>query len=108
MANQITVTSLKADRFVSPTSRYINSSVIYYGPQNTLTFNTYKRGTYTPTQKDKYLVISKAREYRPDLVSFDQYGTVSFWWRLMEANGMSDILEFRAGTNIRIPASIFA
>lgn len=107
MANQITVANLNTDRFVAQTSRYLDSSVIYYGPNNLITFTTYKRGEYPPNEKDTYLVITKTREYRPDLVSFDHYGTVSFWWKVMEANGMKDILEFESGKNIRLPGNIF-
>jgi hypothetical protein len=106
-ANPITITTIPANRFVSQTSRYIKSKVLYYGPNNILTFATYKRGTYPSNPKDRFMVISKTREYRPDLVSFEQYGTVSFWWKIMEANGMKDILEFSAGTNIRLPSVLF-
>jgi len=108
MPNPITVADIKADRFVAPTSRYIDSQVLYYGPNHVLTFSTYKRGTYPTANNDKFMVIKKGSEYRPDLVSFDQYGTVSFWWKIMEANGMKDILEFEAGKNIRLPGNIFA
>ena len=107
MANNITVTNFPASRFVSQTSRYISSPVLYYGPNNILTFATYHRPSYPTSTKDRYMVISATREYRPDLVSFEQYGTVSFWWKIMEANGMKDILEFAAGTNIRLPAVLF-
>jgi hypothetical protein len=107
MANQITETAFKPDRFVAPTSRYIDSTVLYYGPNNLITFNTYKRGVYPRNDKDVFTVINKTREYRPDLISFEHYGTVSFWWKIMEANGMKDILEFQAGKNIRLPGNIF-
>src|SRR4051812_7358698 len=108
MANQIIETNYQASRFVAPTSRYIDSSVLYYGPNHLLTFSTYRKRAYLQSQKDKFMVISKSREYRPDLVSYDTYGTVSFWWRVMEANGMKDILEFEVGRNIRLPGNVFA
>lgn len=107
MANQVTEAKINSAKFVAATSRYIDSKVLYYGPNHLLTFSTYKRGTYPPSTNDKYMIISKGREYRPDLVSFEQYGTVSFWWKIMEANGMKDILDFEAGRNIRLPGNIF-
>jgi hypothetical protein len=107
MANQITETGFKPERFVAPTSRYLDSTVVYYGPNNLISFNTYKRHNYPPSDKDTYMVITKTREYRPDLVSFEHYGTVSFWWKIMEANGMKDILEFQTGKNIILPGNIF-
>ena len=50
--------------------------------------------------------ITAELEFRPDLASQDLYGTPDFWWRLLEHNGMRDILEFRAGRNIRIPYDV--
>lgn len=88
-------------------SRYADQTVIYYGAQNKLTYNTYKRKSFPVSPQDKYMVISKTREYRPDLVAFEQYGIVSLWWKLLEANGMKDIWDFKVGTNIRLPANIF-
>jgi hypothetical protein len=108
MANQIVETTFLANRFVAQTSRYIDSKVLYYGPNNLLTFATYKKRSYPTSDKDKFMVIPKPREYRPDLVSYEQYGTVSFWWRIMEANGLKDILEFEAGRNIRLPSNVFS
>lgn len=107
MANQVTDTGFKADRFVAQTSRYIDSPVLYYGPNNLITFKTYKRGSYARSDKDTFMVISKTREYRPDLTSFEMYGTVSFWWKILEANGMKDIMEYQAGKNIRLPGNIY-
>lgn len=105
MANQIAVTSLKPP--VSTMSRYADQLVIYYGAQNKLAYNTYKRKSYPLSSEDKFLVISKTREYRPDMVAYEQYGIVSLWWKLLEANGMKDIWDFKVGTNIRLPANIF-
>ena len=108
MANQIQFTRLKsAPSFVGAVSRYADQNVIYYGPNNLLTFDTYHRKSYPVTENDRYMVITKTREYRPDLVSYESYGFVSLWWQIMEANGMKDILEFEAGRNIRLPASLF-
>ena len=107
MANQVEVSNLPASKFVLPSSRYINSAVEYYTERKLVTFETYKRGTYTPSSDDQFYVIEKGYEYRPDLISNRKYGTVDFWWKIMEANGMSDILEFKAGTNIVLPNNIF-
>jgi hypothetical protein len=107
MANYIEYTTLPPTNFVLPTSRYTNSNVVYYTEDKRLTFTTYKRGSYNPSSQDQYMVVSKGYEYRPDLVSRDAYGTVDFWWRIMEANGMKDILEFKTGANIRLPDNIY-
>lgn len=107
MPNFYQATNINPIQFVTPTSRYIDSTVAYYTDRKLLTFSIYKRNTYPPTSTDKYTVINKRYEYRPDLVSYDAYGTVDFWWKIMEANGIFDIYSFKAGLNIRIPGNIF-
>jgi hypothetical protein len=107
MANYATLANLKAKRFLAPFSRYLNSNVLYYTEHNLLTFETYKRTPIPVSEQDQYTVISSGMEYRPDLMSNRAYGFPDLWWKIMQANDMKDIWEFKAGVNIRIPRSIF-
>lgn len=108
MANSITITTLNpSNGFAAPLSRYLGSTIIYYGNQNKLTYKTYVRTPIPLDSTDKFGVISGGVEYRPDLVSQQAYGTTDLWWKIMEANNMMDILEFKAGTTIRIPGKAF-
>ena len=93
---------------VSGTSRYARTPLQYYTEKKYVTFTTYKRPKVRTSDQDQWLQITKAVEFRPDLVSHEIYGSWEFWWRLMEANGMKDILEFKAGVNIRLPGDIMA
>lgn len=106
MANQITQTSINAKTLVSGSSRYRNSSVIYYGSNNKLTFETYKRNAFVSSQDDRFAVIPPDQEFRPDITSNKVYGTPSFWWRIMEINGIFDIFDYKAGINVRLPTKI--
>lgn len=107
MAIKIQPAKTNATVFVDNTSRYAGSKVLLYGEDNVLTFETYKRKPPRFTPTDKYWVIDKAREFRPDLVSRAAYGFTSNWWKIMEANNIKDIWDFKAGVNIRIPDAIF-
>lgn len=107
MANYIEETDIDASTYVTPGSRYLNSDVIYYTEAKRLTFKTYKRQPYVQQEEDRFMVISKGVEFRPDLVAHRVYGVVDFWWKLMEVNGMKDITEFKSGVNIRIPSIVF-
>jgi hypothetical protein len=108
MANKIEFTNSKAtDGFVTTTSRYSESRVIRYGDASRLTFETYKKRSITTSPEDKVSVIPPGFEYRPDLVSFRAYGTPDFWWRILEANSMMDVFEFKSGTPIVIPSNTF-
>jgi hypothetical protein len=107
MANYIENANINADRFVTKTSRYADSTVYYYSENKFITFETYKRNINDPASDDMYMVITKSREYRPDLVSNAVYGDPDFWWKIMEVNGMKDIFDFKAGANIRLPRNIY-
>lgn len=109
MANKIIETDLRPRDFVPQTSRYIGLDVIYYYKNNEkkLAFKTYKKGEYLPNDQDRFTTISATMEYRPDLVSFTAYGVVDFWWKIMEANNIKDIFDFKAGKTIKLPANVF-
>ena len=53
-------------------------------------------------------VIPSGMEFRPDLVSKEKYGVPDFWWKILEANKMKDIFEFRAGKTIILPENVYA
>ncbi len=92
---------------VRPTSRYFGSRLYHYTERKFLTFETYKRKSAPlRSEHDQWLEITPEVEFRPDLVSYEIYGTPDFWWRIMEINGMKDILEFRAGRNIRLSGNV--
>ena len=103
MGQLIEIAKVDSDRVVSSGSRYLKQQVIYYGEPKILTFDTYNRTNYEPTGQERVMVITKGLEYRPDLVSFDAYGYVDNWWRILEANKMKDIWEFKAGKTIILP-----
>lgn len=104
MANYTEETNLNPNRFVNSSSRYTGSKVIYYTENKLLTFNLYRKTKIARTSGDRYLVVSPGQEYRPDLISNLAYGTVDFWWRIMEANDIKDVFDIKVGLNLRIPA----
>jgi hypothetical protein len=110
MANNIEPANLSSDRFVSALSRYRKSSVIYYSinDRKYTTFTTYKKQIKTTAgPRDRYMVIPPQMEYRPDRLSKEVYGSVDLWWKILEANNIKDIFDFKAGLNIRIPNNIY-
>lgn len=107
MANKIEFTDTNPRNFVNNLSRYAESKVIYYSDENIITFETYKRKKFKSSPRDQVTVITPGMEYRPDLMSFDKYGMVDFWWKIMEANQMKDIMEFKAGRTIVLPEDVY-
>lgn len=107
VANKIRPANIPVSKLVSKLSRYKSSEVIYYGDNNYITFKTYKREVIPTSSQDKYTVVSPGMEYRPDLLSQRAYGVPDFWWRILEANNLKDVFEFKSGLNIRIPGNVF-
>jgi hypothetical protein len=107
MANYFEKTNLNPQRFVTITSRYLESDVVYYTDRKLLTFSTYKKTDIPNKSTDRFMLVTKGVEYRPDLVSAKAYGVPDFWWKILEANNMKDIWEFQAGVNVRIPDALF-
>ena len=107
MANQIIETNLLPEQFVTSSSRYGESEIIYYGDRNLLAFKTYQKSNTTPGAADRFTVVTPGQEYRPDKLSFEAYGTPDFWWKIMEANNVMDIFDFKAGLNVRLPGNVF-
>lgn len=109
MANKIENVpfSTPTNGFVTASSRYATSTLIYYGNFHKMTFTTYKKSQPTLSDSDKYSVVPPGWEYRPDLASKYMYGTVDFWWKILETNGMKDVWEFKAGVNVRLPINVY-
>ena len=107
MANKIEYSSVLASKFVTQTSRYINSKVLYYGEEKITTFEIYKKPKFLFSKNDQVAVIPNGMQYRPDLVSKEKYGIVDVWWKIMEVNKIKDIMEFTAGKTIILPGNIY-
>jgi len=106
MSSKIEISQVLPNSFLSSGSRYIKQNVIYYGEKKIITFDIYNRNEYQKNGKEKVMIVSKGVEYRPDLVSYDYYGFVDNWWRILEANKIKDIFEFKAGKTIILPDQI--
>lgn len=107
MANPIEYTNINPTTYVTVSSRYVNSRVIYYGQLRRITFTTYKKHDIPEAPTDRFAVIPAGMEYRPDRMSQEYYGTPDFWWKILEANGITDIFDFKTGKTVRLPSNIF-
>jgi hypothetical protein len=105
MANYYELTNISPLKFVTFTSRYSENRISYYKDEKYLVFNTYKKNKYDENSSDRYMIITKGYEYRPDLVSQKVYGFPDWWWKILEANNIKDIYDFKSGLNIKVPES---
>lgn len=103
MPRPIQYTKAEGRKYVPPTSRYVMTPVINY--EGKLAYPIYRKKKLKINPQDQHYEITQDVEYRPDLVSHMFFGAPDFWWRIMELNGMKDILEFKEGRNIILPGS---
>jgi hypothetical protein len=109
MANKIEILTTDPSRYVADTSRYNNdkTKILRYSDHGYLTLNTYKGWNKSLSNEDRFSIVGPGHEYRPDLVSYEEYGLPDFWWKIMEVNGIKDIFDFKSGINIRLPAMVY-
>lgn len=86
-------------------SRYRNSTVTSVetseGLQN---YTVLKLPIDVPeTEFDFYVEIDSTNEYRPDMLSFQVYGTPDFGWAIMEVNNVRSFKGLTLRTRLRIP-----
>jgi len=107
MANYFELSKIQSNKFVNISSRYHESDIVYYTEKKLLTFPLYRKTPIDSSKRDKFTVISKGHEFRPDLTSYEFFGVPDFWWKIMEANKINDIYDYRAGLSIKIPGAFF-
>lgn len=57
-----------------------------------------------PQAGDRFLDVDSKYLGRLDLVAFDMYGDVDYWWAIALANGLDQIpTDMRMGMRLRIP-----
>ena len=86
---------------------YAPSSPYYNTPQS-----SYYTGFWNPpavywTDTDQFVTVAKKYTNRPDLLSYDLYGTSRLWWifAMMNPNVIRDpIYDLQAGIELRIPS----
>lgn len=65
---------------------------MFLGPDNL--YISSESGYHTVTRRDMY---------RPDLISYEYYGTANFWWVILVANNILDPFDMEIGLVLRIP-----
>ena len=59
---------------------------------------------FTMNYEPSYYRVDAVDLMRPDLISFKCYGTVSYWWLIMLANGLYDAFhDLQVGLLLTIP-----
>jgi len=57
-----------------------------------------------PTLKTAGTFVVTRQEFRPDLVSYELYQQVNYWWVILHYNGLTSPLEITQGTRLKYPS----
>ena len=87
-------------------AKYSNTSPYFNTSQNNISLDFLSPRTITAGLDDVSYTITSTYAYRPDLLSFDLYGTPRLWWVFAQRNpnDIEDpIYDFTPGKTIRLP-----
>ena len=87
---------------------YAANSPYYQTPQFSWYIGNFVFRPIPPDSADKPFTLQQQHQYRPDRLSFDLYGTPSYWWVFCVRNPFlrSDpVWDFIAGLTIMVPSA---
>ena len=86
---------------ITSTSRYKGSTVTTIDNEDVVLL---KKLVEVPfTDEDFYVILEDSTQRRPDIISTEVYGTPEYGWAIMELNGITNFLDLKSGTKLRIP-----
>ena len=56
-----------------------------------------------PRSDDQYYFVDASKRYRPDVISYEMYGTPVLYWVILSCNNLSSPLEVKTNMTLRIP-----
>lgn len=98
------VVNVESKKTNSTLSRYKNKRVLTLFDKTTFIEFIRKSMIYTdkaPT--DQYYFIEAGKKFRPDLISYELYGTPIFYWIILSDNNSVSPLQVRTNLTLRVP-----
>ena len=86
-------------------SRYQQTPVIQNSTTGFSTLQIYRQqpDSYSIEDNSRMYEVGPASAFRPDRISAEAYGSVEYWWMILEANNISGIDELKPGLTLRVP-----
>ena len=87
-------------------ANYSRTSPYFNTPQNDINLEPMRPRTITAEDDDQSYTIERTYAYRPDLLSYDLYGTPRLWWVFAQRNPdqiEDPIYDFKPGVTIQLP-----
>jgi alpha-L-fucosidase len=87
-------------------AKYSSTSPYFSTPQNSINLEPLVIRPFAIEEDDQLYTIERTYAYRPDLLSFDLYGTPRLWWVFAQRNPdqiEDPIYDFKPGVVIQLP-----
>ena len=87
-------------------AKYSSTSPYFSTPQNSINLEPLVIRPFAIEEDDQLYTIERTSAYRPDLLSFDLYGTPRLWWVFAQRNPdqiEDPIYDFKRGVVIQLP-----
>lgn len=98
------VTEVRSDRSNSTLSRYKNKRVLTLFDKTTFIEFIRKSMLYTDKAPgDQYYFVDSGKRLRPDLLSYELYGTPIFYWVILSDNNLVSPLQVKTNLTLRVP-----
>lgn len=95
---------VEVDETNSTLSRYRNKRIITLFDNTTFIEFIRKSMLYTPVvADDQYYFTPAAKKTRPDLLSYELYGTPIFYWVILSDNNLVSPLQMKTNLTLRVP-----
>lgn len=87
-------------------AEYNNTSPYFATPENEISLDFFVPRSITAEDDDVSYTIDRIYSFRPDLLSYDLYGTPRLWWVFAQRNPdeiEDPIYDFEPGVTIQLP-----
>lgn len=99
------VKEVETNQSNSTLSRYRNKRIITLFDNTTFIEFIRKDMLYTAVSaEDQYYFVPAGKKTRPDLLSYDLYGTPIFYWMILSDNNLVSPLQMKTNLTLRVPS----
>lgn len=99
-----TISDVYSDRANNTLSRYRNKiRLTSYTGYSFLEFIKKSQLYLDVSSEDQYYFVDASKQYRPDLISNEIYGSPIYYWVILSCNNLISPLQVRTNLTLRIP-----
>lgn len=99
-----TLSDISSDRSENTLSRYRNKiRLTSYSGYTFIEFIKKSQLYLDVSSEDQYYFVDASKQYRPDLISNEIYGSPIYYWVILSCNNLISPLQVRTNLTLRLP-----